>query len=198
MSTEIQQDLATTPTREGGLTEAARQLAYRLHLPTTFVKFVIVGGIGFIVNTFVLFLLYDSPLADAIMPAKDTDASLLLFTHDDIRLFIASIIAVEAAIITQFNFHDRWTFRKRHREGWIVTRFAKFNLSSIVSPIIVVVTVNLLTPVIRDWFGHDSLIGDIAPYIANTIGVLLGFTWNWTLNSLVIWRDVRTPDPETP
>jgi putative flippase GtrA len=132
------------------------------------------------------------------MPAKDTDASLLLFTHDDIRLFIASIIAVEAAIITQFNFHDRWTFRKRRHEGWIVARFAKFNLSSIVSPIIVVVTVNLLTPVIRDWFGHDSLIGDIAPYIANTIGVLFGFTWNWTLNSLVIWRDVRAPDPETP
>jgi putative flippase GtrA len=177
--------------------EAARQLAYRLHLPTTFVKFLIVGGIGFVVNTFVLYLLYDSPLAGLLLPDKDTNADIGLFVHDDIRLLVASVVAVECAIITQFNFHDRWTFRKRSHSGWIGARFAKFNLSSIVSPIIVVVTVNVLTPVIRDAAGDDSLIGKVAPYLANTAGVLLGFTWNWTLNSLVIWRDT-TPDPETP
>jgi hypothetical protein len=46
---------------EGRLMGAARELAHRLHLPTTFVKFLIVGGIGFLVNQFFLFLFYDSP-----------------------------------------------------------------------------------------------------------------------------------------
>jgi putative flippase GtrA len=45
-----------------------------------------------------------------------------------------------------------------------------------VSPIIVVVTVNTLTPL----FG-------ISPYVSNTIGIAAGFMWNWTWNTLVIW-----------
>jgi putative flippase GtrA len=53
-------------------------------------------------------------------------------------------------------------------------------VSSSVSPIISVATINVLTPVL-----------DISPFIANTIGVLLGFTWNWTLNALVIWPHLR-------
>jgi putative flippase GtrA len=67
----------------------------------------------------------------------------------------------------------------------------KFNLSSAVSPIIVVLTVNVFTPVIRHAAGSDSIVSDVAPYLANTIGVLLGFIWNWTLNSLVIWPHQR-------
>lgn len=176
--------------------EAARVLAYRLHLPTTFVKFLIVGGIGFIVNQFFLFVFYDSPVA-GVLPAKHTHADLLLFTHPDIRLLVASCLAVQIAIVTQFNFHDRWTFRHRPREGNIFVRFAKFNLSSIVSPVIVVATINVLTPAIRDWAGRESLAGDLAPYITNGIGVLLGFTWNWMLNSFVIWPHAREKgDPE--
>ncbi len=62
------------------------------------------------------------------------------------------------------------------RQGWGPFRFLKFNLTSAGSPIIIVVTVNTLTPV----FG-------ISPYLSNTIGILVGVTWNWTMNNLVIW-----------
>ncbi|MCH7810351.1 MAG: GtrA family protein [Chloroflexi bacterium] len=174
---------------------AVRQLAHRLHLPTTFVKFVIVGGVGFVIFQFFLFLIYDSPVF-WFLPSQDTSLDLGLFTHSDIRLLIASIVAVEIAIICQFNLHDRWTFRWRPRAGWIGQRFIKFQVSSIMSPTIVVVTVNALTPALRSAAGDESFIGTLAPYISSAIGVLLGFAWNWTLNSLIIWPHRRKADDE--
>ena len=163
---------------------AARELAERLHLPTTLVKFLIVGGIGFVINQFFLFLFYDSPIF-WFFPDKHTHWNLIAITAGDARLLISSILAVEFAIVFQFNAHERWTFRHRSRSGWIGARFVKFNVSSALSPIIVVVTTNALTPVLNGTFGA------LSPYIANGIGVLMGFSWNWGLNSLVIWPHQR-------
>ena len=179
---------------EEGTTAAAR-LAHRLHLPTTFVKFVIVGSVGFVIFQFFLFLVYDSPVF-WFLPSQDTSTDLGLFTHSDIRLLIASIVAVEIAIICQFNLHDRWTFRWRPRDGWIVGRFIQYQISSIVSPIIVVVTVNTLTPVLRSAAADGSFIDTLAPYISSALGVLMGFVWNWTLGSLIIWPHQRKADNE--
>ncbi len=164
---------------DDGLYGAVRALAHRLRLPTTFVKFVIVGGMAFLVSQMALFLLYDAHVL-WFLPAKKADADLLLFTHPDILLLISSILAVEAAIVFQFNAHERWTFRWRPRDGLILVRFVKFNLSAIVSPIIMVVTINVLTPV-----------AGLSPYISSVIGVLLGFTWNWVLNTFVIWPNLK-------
>jgi putative flippase GtrA len=190
----MQPELATT--QDQGLQEWGRQLATRLHLPTTLVKFLIVGGIGFLINQLVLFLSYDAGVF-WFFPAKHTHLDLGLFTAGDSRLLFASVLAVEIAIICQFNFHERWTFRKRNREGNIVARFAKYNLSAAVSPLITVVCVNLLTPVIRDAGGRDSVVNDFAPYMANTVGVLLGFSWNYALNTLIIWPHLRHEEPAT-
>ena len=172
---------------ESGLVTWGRALAQRLHLPTTFVKFLIVGGMGFVVNQVMLYLLYDSPVL-FFLPDKDTETSLGLVTHPDIRLLIASVLAVETAIVFQFNAHERWTFRRRLRkESWPM-RFVKFQASSIVSPIIIVATTNVLSA------GFS-----VSPYISNAIGVLLGFIWNWIVNSLVIWKDHRGADqPDEP
>ena len=158
-----------------GLAKTAQAVLERLPVSTTFIKFVIVGGIGYLVNQFTLLLVYDSPLF-GFLPAKDTDFDFILFTHPDIRLFIASVIAVEAAVVSNFNWHERWTFRHRERRAPTIIRFLRFNLTSIGSPLIAVATVNTLTPMF-----------DMSPYIANTIGIGLGTTWNWAWNTLVIW-----------
>lgn len=186
----MQPELMTEPPNAQEEMSGLRALAHRLHLPTTFVKFLIVGSVGFVINQFFLFLVYDAPVF-WFLPDKHTITDLGIVTHDDIRLFIASIVAVEVAILCQFNFHERWTFRWRPREGWIGHRFLKYQISSIVSPIIVVGTVNLLTPVLRSGPEDDSLVGTLAPYISNAVGVLMGFSWNWTLNSLIIWPHQR-------
>jgi dolichol-phosphate mannosyltransferase len=179
----MQPELASQPERD--VLKAGADIIRRLPLSTTFVKFLVVGGIGYLISQFALFLLYDSPVF-WFLPAKDTGGDLWLFTHPDIRLLISSVLAVEVAIVFQFNSHERWTFRGRPRKGWGLLRFLKFNLTSAVSPIIVVVTVNTLTPL----FG-------VSPYLSNTIGTGAGVTWNWILNTLVIWpqqQKVEAPD----
>lgn len=175
---------------------SARALAHRFHLPTTLMKFLIVGGIGFLINQFFLFVFYDSPIGDALLPPYDTSVTIGPVHISDVRLLLSSALAVECAIVFQFRLHERWTFRARRKDGNVFVRFAKYNASSAVSPIITVATVTFLTPVIRDASGDDSVVGSLAPYIANTIGVLLGFTWNWTLNSLIIWPHHRRADAD--
>ena len=155
---------------------AARSALQRLPVSTTFVKWAIVGGIGFLVNQFVLFMVYDSPLF-AFLPARGADLKLIFFTHPDVRLLIASIAAIEAAILSNFYWHDRWTFRERQRRSPRPIRLLKFHFFSIGSPLIVFATLNTLPPV----FG-------VSPYIANTIGVALGASWNWIWDNHVIWR----------
>lgn len=172
--------------KEDGLVAFARAMAERFHVPTTLIKFLIVGGIGFIIYQGMFALVYDAPLF-WFLPDKHTKASLLLFTHKDIRLLIASIVAVEVAIFFQFNSHERWTFRHRERDGTLFMRFVRFNASSFVSPLIIVVTVNVM-----------STQFDITPYIANFVGVGLGFIWNWTIGSMVIWPHLRRGEEPPP
>ena len=50
----MQPELATQA--DQGLVGAASALARRLHLPTTLVKFMIVGAIAFLINQLALFL----------------------------------------------------------------------------------------------------------------------------------------------
>ncbi len=171
---------------ENALIAAGRALSLRLHLPATLVKFLIVGGIAFWIYQAALFVFYDTPFVP-LLPARDTNLSLGLFAVPDLRLLIASILAIELAIIFQFNSHERWTFRSRRRDGWIGRRFLKFHLSSIVSPAIIVVATNGLTAA-TGW----------PPYFSAGIGVLLGFAWNWTMTTLVIWPGHRAPAAESP
>ncbi|MEM7825141.1 MAG: GtrA family protein [Candidatus Aenigmatarchaeota archaeon] len=150
-------------------------LRVRKQRSAIFIKFLIVGTIGFAVNTTILFILYDTSFFP--LPPKYTQWHVLKFTHPDARLFISSIIAVETSIISNFLWHDKWTFRRRPKYDPLYTRFLKFNIVGIFSPIIQVITVNILTPFLGIYY-----------LISNAIGVLLGLTWNWLWNSKVIWR----------
>jgi len=153
----------------------------KLRGSTTFIKFAIVGSFGYLVNQFFLFLFYDSP-AFAFLPEKDTSAAIVFFTHPDVRLLIATIVAVEVSILSNFFWHNVWTFSDREQRLPMALRFVAFNITSIGSPIISVATVNVLTPK----FG-------VNPYLANTVGIALGMVWNWLWNAQVIWRKGKEP-----
>ena len=92
------------------------------------------------------------------------------------RLLVSSLIAVEIAIIARFVMNDQWTFRDR-RDSPLLRRFVHSNVVSAGSPLIALATVNILTPV----FGINYL-------IANSIGILLGLTWNWIGSTRIVWR----------
>lgn len=150
-------------------------------LSSPFARFLFVGAVAYVINQAALLLLYDIL---PFLPAKDTDANLLLFTHPDVRLLVASAIAVEAAIVFKFFANEHWTFTDRVRHGFVGARLAAFNVGCLASAAVTLGAVNLLTPV----FG-------LSPYIANTIGVLFGFVANYAVSAYIIWPHRHTaPD----
>jgi putative flippase GtrA len=149
------------------------RVAARLPISPEFIKFLLVGGCAFLINQATLALFYDIL---PVLPAKDTDFNLVVFTHPDVRLLIASVLAVEAAVIFKFFALERWAFRDRPRRGWPPFRFLKFNLSAILSPAIVVITVNV-----------GALVFGISPYISVAIGTLMGFMANYLFSTYIIW-----------
>ena len=172
-----------------GLMGAASELAHRLHLPTTLIKFVMVGGIGFLIYQFLLVVFYTLPTL-WFLPAKETKIDPLPFGLPELglRLLIVSVVALEVAIVFQFSSHEHWTFRNRNRAGRIVPRFLKFNLNSSFSIIAILVMTNVLAAVLGVMIVTMGPVEiDVSPYLASLVGVLIGFVWNWTMTSLVIW-----------
>ena len=136
----------------------------------TLVRFLVAGGLGYVVNQVALYLGYEQVLAsirgEMSLGGVPVDAALL----------IASAVALELSILVRFALNDQWTFRDR-REKALWKRLYQCNLSSLGSPAISFACVNLMTP----------LLG-ISYLIANSIGVLLGLSWNWLWSSRVVWR----------
>ena len=170
--------METTASADPSSSSFIDRLAARLPISPEFLKFLLVGGIAFVINQAALLLLYD---VLPILPARDSDFDFGLFTHPDIRLLLASALAVEVAIVFKFYALEHWTFRSRPRRGWGPVRFLQFNVTSIVGPIIIVSTVNVLTPV----FG-------ISPYVSLSIGTLAGFLANWAFSAYLIWPLARS------
>ena len=151
-----------------------RERALRL-LAMEGTKFLIAGGISYIVHAVSLGVLYEFVFA-GVDGALDTP-----FGELTLRLFLASAVAVEIAIIARFLLNDSWTFRDR-RDKSFRRRFVQSNVTSLASPLLSVVCVNLLTPLLGGSY-----------QVANAIGVLLGLAWDWTWSSRVVWRRPDAP-----
>ena len=135
------------------LDQAARRSPFvaRWRTPAVrFVRFGIVGASGTAVNE-----------------------GLLALGHGvwHLPLLLASAIAIECAIISNYLLNDRWTFKHR-RPAW--SRFLRFNTVSLVS---LVVNLGILALLTRATHMH---------YLwANIIGIGIAFLVNFTLN--VYW-----------
>ena len=117
-------------------------------------KFGAVGAIGVIINTSALYVL-----------------SRWL----GLPLLLASAIAVELAIISNFFWNNRWTFACRSPS---LARFVKFNAASLVGLTFNVTTVWGLTRT-----GLYFL-------IANLVGIGVGVAVNYACSVVWVWRRV--------
>lgn len=131
-----------------------------------FLKFAIVGGIGFVVNYVGLELL--------ILVGLST--------------YLATLLATEAAIISNFIFNNFWTFKEKAivKTSDVVIQFTKFNFASLVAVIV--------QPLIVA--GASLLFGDTA--IVHFLGlvfalVLVVVPYNYIVYNLFIWRTWKTP-----
>jgi putative flippase GtrA len=136
----------------------------------TLSRFLAVGGVSYLVNQAALVLLYDFVLTG--LPR----ATATPLGHVDFGLLVASVLAVEIAILVRFGLNDGWTFRSR-RQNPFWQRLYQSNLSSLASPVISIAAVNVLTP----------LLG-ISYLVSNSIGILVGLAWNWVWSTKVVWR----------
>jgi dolichol-phosphate mannosyltransferase len=121
-----------------------------------FIKFAIVGGSGVVVNMGLLFI---------------------LTRFLSIRLEIASPIAIEVSILSNFFLNNLWTFKKRNTHVTFRSRIFRYHLvtglAGIVNYLVLLLLVNT--------FGlHDM--------VSNLIGILIGTAITYTLNSLWTWN----------
>jgi dolichol-phosphate mannosyltransferase len=121
-----------------------------------FIKFGIVGGSGVLVNMGLLFIL-----------------TRLL----QVRLEIASPIAIEVSILSNFFLNNLWTFRKRNTHIPFWSRLLRYHL---VTGLAGIVNYLVLLLLVHKFGMHDM--------ISNLIGIMIGTVINYSLNSLWTWR----------
>jgi len=119
-------------------------------------KFLLVGGIGALVNSLAL---------------------LLLFQRAHLPLVLASVLSAEVAIIHNFCWNDRWTFRRTRLS---LRRFAKFNLVSLAGLVITICTLWLLVEHLGVYY-----------LAANLLSIGLATAWNFAVNVVWTWGGAR-------
>ncbi len=115
-------------------------------------KFLLVGGIGTLVNSLALFL---------------------LFQRAHLPLVLAAALSAELAIIHNFCWNDRWTFGRMRLS---LRRFAKFNLVSLAGLVITTCTLWLLAGHLGVYYLAANLLG-IA--LATAWNFAVNVVWTW-------------------
>jgi dolichol-phosphate mannosyltransferase len=134
-------------------------------LSSRFVRFALVGLSGVVVDMGLLYLLSDPrALGWGLTRSK--------------------VIAAEAAIVSNFQWNDRWTFRDLvpEQRSWRarLRRFLKFNAICLGGLALNVTLLNLMFNV----FGMNR-------YVANAIAIGTVTAWNYLLNRALAWRSAQ-------
>lgn len=123
-----------------------------------FLKFLVVGTIGFVINTIVLEVLVKA----------------------GVRPSIAGGTGAELAIISNFTLNNIWTFKEKKITSikQIPVKFLIFNLASFGSVVIQTVTIEI----------GIRLFGKVSYRIFYILGVGIGLIWNYFMYNRVVWQ----------
>ena len=121
-----------------------------------FSRFAVVGASGVLVNNAILYLLVERAHWAPV---------------------IASVVATEAAIVSNFTFNDLWTFADMKSGRRWLSRAVHYNVVVLGGLLVAVLTLLLLT----SWLHVHYL-------IANLAGIAAGMVWNYTVNLHITWR----------
>lgn len=107
---------------------------------------------------------------------------LLIYLKEFVHLAlpVASVIAIELSIVSNFILNDLWTFRAdrgEHVLGHWWQRVISFQVVSVGGAAINFAILNVLAT----WAGVDYR-------IANILGILVAFIWNYLVNRRVTWK----------
>jgi dolichol-phosphate mannosyltransferase len=143
------------------------RLARRIDFPIgRFIRFGFVGLSGVVIDMGLLYLLH---------------------TVWGFALTRSAIFAAEFAILNNFFWNDRWTFRdlaKQQRSpGKVLKRLLKFNLVCLMGVVLKVLLLNLL---------FNQL--GINAYVANLVAIAIVTVWNFWINLKLNWRVTELKD----
>lgn len=99
----------------------------------------------------------------------------LAILKDYIPLIGASFLAIELSIISNFILNDVWTFRENNNNTWL-NRMLSYNGVALGGMVI-----NIIVLVMLALFGVWYI-------LANLIGIVLGFAWNFLGNRRLTWK----------
>ena len=94
---------------------------------------------------------------------------------------LSTALSAELAIISNFYLNHHWAFKDRQDSGPLFSKFLSFNVLSIGSPIIQILTVHLGVTT----FGE----GLVYEWVFLSAGLLLGLIWNYISYSRIVWRE---------
>lgn len=124
-------------------------------------RFGLVGASGALLNTVILWL---------------------LTRFGQLPLLVASAIATELSILSNFWLNDRWTFRTAiHRYG-LVGRLLRYNGIALGG---LLITVGLLALLMH--FAHLALV------LANLLAIVGALAWNYLINARWTWQQHPAP-----
>src|SRR3989344_7577868 len=121
-------------------------------------KFALVGGFGTLLNSTILFAL----------------------TRTGLYYLVASAIATESAIISNFIGNYKFTFRSS--QGKVLARFGKFQLASSFALTVTISVLWLLT----NLFGEKYLL------LWNLVAIVAAFIVNYRLNLKWTWSEAKS------
>lgn len=135
-----------------------------------FLKFGTVGGVGFVINTL------GARLFKAALITSNSNLSLLNG--------ISNALAAEISIISNFIFNNLWTFsnEKITDKNKLVSKFLTFNLSSVVSGIIIP---SLVIALLTSLFGDRLFLYQVIAIFGLTIPL------NWIIYNKIIWKNKK-------
>jgi len=125
--------------------------------PLRFLKFAVVGGVGVIVNTALLYL-------------------LTTYVFGEPLYLLSAAISLEASILNNFLLNEYWTFRDRAFAGGFGLRLVKFHGSRILGSAANLVVLYLLTEVFGVYYIVSNLVGVLVGMVVN---YLTSFFWVW-------------------
>ncbi|MCB1320254.1 MAG: GtrA family protein [Leptospiraceae bacterium] len=156
-----------------------------------FVKFGIVGSVGFLVNSISLEIFARVALLDELAAAFQQYAENPVVGVIATRAAWAAACAAELAVISNFLLNNIWTFRHQQIRGFfrVVSQFLKFNLTSIGGVVIQFFVIGAATLFIRD----SALVRQLALVFSI---IFLIIPYNWTVYNAFIWTRTSAPPEE--
>ena len=130
-----------------------RAVALTAKYPLT--RFLLVGGLGLLVNSLTL---------------------LALHQWLSLPLLVALPLATELAIVSNFLLNDRWTFLGRARSRSAVARFARFNAVSLFGMLVTMAA----TMVLVGEVGLQYLVANLCGIgLATSCNFFVNLRWTW-------------------